>query len=158
VLTFPTMYTVVLALHSWIRWIALVTTVGVTLAALRGQVHSDSSVADRWGMFAMISLDLQMLLGLLLYLAVSPNMRPILENFGASMKDPALRFWAVEHVTSMFGAVILAHVGRVLARKAKTDQSKRARLLACFGLATILILLGMPWPGRPGGRPLFRGL
>ena len=37
-------------------------------------------------------------------------------------------------------------------------EAKRTRLLACFGLATILIVLGMPWPGRPGGRPLFRGL
>src|SRR5260221_12334251 len=152
------MYSVVLALHSWIRWIALVATVGVTLAALRGQVRTDASVADRWSMFAMIALDIQMLLGLLLYLAVSPNMRPILENFGASMKDPALRFWAVEHVASMFAAVALAHVGKVLARKAKTADAKRTRLLVCFGLATILILAGMPWPGRPGGRPLFRGL
>jgi len=150
------MYTFVLVLHSWIRWIALVASVGVTLAALRGQVHTDRSVADRWGLFAMMALDIQLLLGLLLYLVISPNMKPILENFGASMRDPGLRFWAVEHVTTMFGAIILAHVGRVLARRAKTDQAKRTRLLACFALATILILAGMPWPGRPGGRPLFR--
>src|SRR5438309_10315914 len=110
------MYSVVLALHSWIRWIALVATVGVTFAALRGQVRTDGSVADRWGMFAMMALDIQLLLGLVLYLVVSPNMRPILENFGASMKDPAARFWAVEHIAAMFGAIALAHVGRVLAR------------------------------------------
>jgi len=152
------MYTIVLALHSWIRWIALVATVGVTFAALRGQAHSDNSVSDRWGMFATMALDIQMLLGLLLYLAVSPFMRPILSNFGAAMKDPATRFWAVEHVTMMFGAIILAHAGKVLARKAKSDQTKRTRLLVCFGLATILIFAGMPWPGRPGGRALFRGL
>jgi len=150
------MYTFVLVLHSWIRWVALVASVGVTLAALRGQVHTDRSVADRWGLFAMMTLDIQLLLGLLLYLVISPNMKPILENFGASMRDPGLRFWAVEHVTTMFGAIILAHVGRVLARRAKTDQAKRTRLLVCFAVATILILAGMPWPGRPGGRPLFR--
>jgi len=106
----------------------------------------------------MTALDLQMLLGLMLYLWLSPNMQPILSDFGAAMKDPALRFWAVEHVSTMFGAVVLAHAGRVLARKAKTADAKRTRLLACFGLATVLIVLGMPWPGRPGGRPLFRGL
>jgi hypothetical protein len=132
--------------------------VGTALAAIRGQVQGDTSVADRWGLFAMASLDLQMLLGLVLYLAVSPNMQPIRDNFGAAMKDPALRFWAVEHLSSMLGAVILAHAGRVLARKAKTADAKRTRLLVCFGLATFLVLLGMPWPGRPGGRPLFRGL
>jgi uncharacterized membrane protein YbhN (UPF0104 family) len=152
------MYSIVLGIHSWLRWLALVAAVGTTFAAVRGQVHGERSVADRWGLFAMAALDLQMLIGLVLYLALSPNMQPILENFGAAMKDPGLRFWAVEHASSMFGAVILAHLGRVLARKAKSTPAKRTRLLVCFGLATVLILLGMPWPGRPGGRPLFRGL
>src|SRR5262245_57766291 len=101
------MYSLLLGLHSWIRWLALVAAVGTAFAALRGQVHGDGSVADRWGLFAMAALDLQMLLGLALYLVFSPNMRPILENFGGAMKDPALRFWAVEHVTAMFGAIVL---------------------------------------------------
>jgi hypothetical protein len=56
----------------------------------------------------------------------------------------------------MFAAIALAHVGRALARKAATPASKRMRLLVCFGLATVLVVLGMPWPGRPGGRVLFR--
>ena len=152
------MYSVVLGIHSWLRWLTLVAAVGTTFAVVRGQVHGERSIADRWGLFTMAALDLQMLLGLVLYLVLSPNMQPILDNFGAAMKDPGLRFWAVEHISAMFGAVILAHVGRVLARKAKTTATKRTRLLVSFGLATVLILLGMPWPGRAGGRPLFRGL
>jgi hypothetical protein len=152
------MYTTVLALHSWIRWIALVAVVGTTLAALRGKVTGANSLADRWGMIAMMVLDTQMLLGLLLYFVLSPNMKAIMDNFGGAMKDPALRFWAVEHTVSMFAAIALAHVGRVLARKATTPTAKRGRLLVCFGLSTLLIIVGMPWPGRPGGRPLFRGL
>ena len=152
------MYTTLLVLHSWIRWIALVAVVGTTLAAIRGKVSGSDSLADRWGMVAMTALDLQLLLGLLLYFVVSPNMRTILDNFGAAMKDPGLRFWAVEHTSSMFAAIALAHVGRVLARKAPTPAAKRTRLLVCFGVATVLIVLGMPWPGRPGGRVLFRGL
>lgn len=152
------MYTTVLAVHSWVRWIALIAAVGTTLAALRGKVEGSSSLADRWGMIAMMVLDIQLLLGLLLYFVVSPNMRAILDNFGGAMKDPALRFWAVEHTSAMFAAIALAHVGRVLARKAASSAAKRTRLIVCFGLATALIILGMPWPGRPGGRVLFRGL
>jgi hypothetical protein len=152
------MYTTVLAVHSWIRWIALIAAMGTTLAALRGRVAGPDSLADRWGMIAMMVLDLQLLLGLLLYFVVSPNMKAILDNFGGAMKDPALRFWAVEHTSAMFAAIALAHVGRVLARKAMSTATKRTRLLICFGLTTVLIILGMPWPGRPGGRPLFRGL
>jgi hypothetical protein len=150
------MYTTVLFLHSWIRWIALVASVGVTLAALRGRVEGSTSLADRWALVAMMALDLQMLLGLVMYFGLSPNMREILNHFGESMKDPATRFWAVEHIATMFVAVALSHVGRVLARKAGTPAAKRTRLLACFGFAVLLMILGMPWPGRPGGRDLFR--
>jgi heme A synthase len=153
------MYTIVLLIHSWVRWIALVCGFGATMAALMGRTGdaaSKESAADRWGMFLILALDLQMLLGLVLYLGLSPNMKEILANFGEAMKNPATRFWAVEHITAMFAAVIVAHVGRVLARKAKTPASKRSRLLVCFALSTILMLAGMPWPGRPGGRVLFR--
>lgn len=146
------MYTTVLLIHSWLRWIALVAGVGTTFAALRRQ----DATAERWALITMMTLDLQLLLGLLLYLAVSPNMQQILAHFGDAMKDPTSRFWAVEHITAMLLAVVLAHVGRVLARKAATADRKRARLLVCFGLATVLMIVGMPWPGRPGGRPLFR--
>jgi hypothetical protein len=150
------MYTTVLFLHSWIRWVALVSAVGVTLAAVRGKVVGERSVADRWGMAAMMALDLQMLLGLLLYFGLSPTMQEILSHFGESMKRADTRFYAVEHVAAMFGAIVLSHVGRVLARKATTPAAKRTRLLVTFGLATLLILIGMPWPGRAGGRDLFR--
>src|SRR5947209_18422164 len=57
------MYTTLLALHSWIRWIALVAAVGTTLAALRGKTDGPRSLADRWGMIAMMVLDTQLLLG-----------------------------------------------------------------------------------------------
>lgn len=150
------MYTTILIVHSWVRWIALVTGFGATLAAITGRTDSRDSPADRWGLFLIMALDIQMLLGLMLYFGISPNMKEILAHFGDAMKDPATRFWAVEHITAMFAAVVVAHVGRVLARKARTPASKRTRLLVCFTLATILMLAGMPWPGRPGGRVLFR--
>jgi hypothetical protein len=150
------MYTTVLMLHSWIRWIALVAMIGATLAVVRGKVQGTQSIADRWGLFAMMALDIQLLLGLLLYLVVSPNMQEIRAHFGEAMKNPQLRFWAVEHLTAMLVAVVLVHVGRVLARKAKTPAAKRTRMLVCFGIATLAIFLGTPWPGMAAGRPLFR--
>jgi heme A synthase len=150
------MYSTILAIHSWIRWLALIAAVGATFAAVRGKVQGPDSLADRWGLFAMMTLDIQMLLGLLLYLVVSPNMQEIRANFGEAMKSAQLRFWAVEHISAMFAALVLVHVGRVLARKARTPAAKRTRLLVCFGLATVLMMLGTPWPGMPAGRPLFR--
>jgi hypothetical protein len=152
------MYTTLLLLHSWIRWVALIAAVGATFAAVRGQVQGDRSLADRWGLALMATLDLQMLLGLVLYLVVSPNMQEIRAHFGEAMQNAQLRFWAVEHVSAMVAAVVLVHVGRVLARKARTPAAKRTRMIICFGIATVVMMLGTPWPGMPAGRPLFRGL
>ena len=151
------MYTTILALHSWIRWIALIAGIGATIMAMRGSSGpSGDSRLDRWGLALVTALDVQMLLGLIMYLAVSPIMDAIRANFGAAMKDPVARFWAVEHIGSMLVAVILVHVGRVLGRKATNQDSKRMKLFVCFGIATVLMLLSIPWPGLRAGRPLFR--
>ena len=155
-LRFMAMYSIVLMIHSWIRWLALLGGMGATLAVLTGRVEGPESPADRWGLFLMMALDIQMLLGLMLYLVLSPFTREAMQNFSLAMQTPGLRFWAVEHVTTMFLAVILVHVGRVMGRKAATPAAKRTRLLIFFGLATILMFVGTPWPGMTNGRPLFR--
>ena len=159
------MYSSVLMLHSWVRWVALVLGVVTTIAALvdRGANAPGSpgalgakSAADRLGLFFMIVLDIQVLLGLLLYVALSPATALAFKDFGAAMRDPALRFWAVEHAATMLLAAILTHAGRVLARSARTPGSKRTRQIVCFGLATLAMIARTPWPGMAVNRPLFR--
>ena len=149
------MYSTVLLLHSWLRWLALIAGVLATFAPL-GKGDRRLQSAERWGLIFMVALDVQLLLGLLLYGVLSPYTAAAMNDFGAAMRDPVLRFWAVEHLTMMLAAVILVHVGRVLARKTADVDKKRKRLLICFGLAVLLVLLGMPWPGMVNGRPLFR--
>ena len=150
------MYTAVLLLHSWLRWVVIIAAIVATGATFTTRASEGEDAADRWGLIFMMSLDLQMLLGVLMYAGLSPNMRAILSNFGESMQRADTRFWAVEHITTMFIAVILVHVGRVLARKAPTPGSKRTRQMICFTVATVLILAATPWPGMAAGRPLFR--
>lgn len=151
------MYELVLIAHSWLRWVALVAGVAATVAAATGRpTRGAPDRADRWGLILMIALDLQLLLGLALYLSLSPTTAAIFNDFGAAMRDPVARFWAVEHITLMLGAAVIAHVGRVLARKAPTPEAKRTRLLVCFAIATVAMLAAMPWPGLRAGRPLFR--
>jgi hypothetical protein len=148
------MYNLVLVLHSWLRWAALALGIAATFVTLTDR--SGGSRADRWGLFFTMILDIQMLLGLLLYLLLSPVTSQALADFGAAMRVPALRFWAVEHAATMFLALILGHVGRVLARTARTPESKRRRQIVCFGLATVAMIAATPWPGMTNGRPLFR--
>jgi hypothetical protein len=147
------MYTAALIIHSLLRWSALIAGAGATLMALTDR---EGRRADRWGLALTFALDLQMLVGLLLYLFISPATRAAFRDFGAAMADPGLRFWAVEHAVMMVIAVALAHVGRVLARKAPTAAAKRTRLMICFGLSTLLMIIATPWPGMANGRPLFR--
>jgi hypothetical protein len=149
------MYSTILLLHSWLRWLALIAGAGATVFAL-GKGGEALRRTEQWGLIFMIALDVQMLLGLVLYGVLSPYTAAAMNDFGAAMRDPVLRFWVVEHLTMMLSAVILVHVGRVLARKAVDVDKKRKRLLICFGLAVLLLLLGMPWPGMATGRPLFR--
>ena len=146
------MYSTVLLIHSWLRWAALVGGVGATFSAGSG----DDARAERFGLGLMMVLDVQMLLGLLLYFVLSPFTTVAMNNFGAAMRDPALRFWAIEHISMMFVAVVAVHIGRVLARKAATPAQKRSRLFFAFGVATAAMVAGIPWPGLAIGRPLFR--
>jgi len=151
------MYTLVLLIHSWLRWAAIVAGVGATFTSYGNRSESlGQSRADMWGLALMMILDLQMLLGLLLYLVLSPFTAEAMRDFAAAMKSSGLRFFAVEHVALALGAVVAAHVGRALARTARTSQIKRTRMMIAFGLATILMLLAIPWPGMANGRPLFR--
>ena len=151
------MYSAVLLIHSWVRWAAVVAGLAATVLAFTSRSEAPGPTrVDRWGLIYLITLDIQLLLGLLLYFALSPNTAAIFTNFGAVMRDPGARFWAVEHITLMLVAAVLVHVGRMLARKAATPGAKRTRLLVCFTLATIAMLIAIPWPGMRAGRPLFR--
>jgi len=145
------MFTLLLDLHSWLRWAVVITGIMATRAAM-----SDRWRGETWSIAFVSTLDLQMLIGLLLYLVFSPNMAAIRGDFGAAMHDPAARFWAVEHLGSMLLAVMLAHAGRVFSRKAKATGERSTKVLVCFALALLLIIVATPWPGLPNGRPLFR--
>ena len=151
------MYLFVLTLHSWIRWVALLAgllTTAMLLGGRGGGERPDRS--DILGLVCMIALDVQMLLGLILYLGLSPNTAAILADFGATMRDPVARFWGIDHLTTMLVAVLLAHAGRVLGRRAAAGPGRRMRMMTCFGLATLLMIVATPWPGMSAGRPLFR--
>jgi len=151
------MYAAVLTLHSWIRWLVLLT----GLAAF-GRAASGASGRKPWrpsddraGFWFVMALDTQFLLGILLYAFLSPFTHQAFGDFGAAMKNSGLRFWAVEHVAGMLIALALAHIGRVRTRK--TDSLRRHRVAAIFfGLALAVILASIPWPGTPNGRPLLR--
>ena len=152
------MNTIVLTLHSLLRWVVLILAVVTVVRAFSGWLGKKEWAAldNRLGSFFSSSMDLQLLLGLILYILLSPITRSALQNFGAAMSDAVLRFWATEHVFSMVAAVVLAHVGRALSKRATPDTSKHRRAAIWFALATLAILIAIPWPFLTYGRPLIR--
>lgn len=103
----------------------------------------------------MLSCDIQLLLGLILY--YSNLWFDRLKDMGNNMKDAYNRFFTLEHGLLMIIALVLVHVGRVSVKKVNTPAAKHKRSLIYFGLALVLILAAIPWPFREAvARPLFR--
>jgi hypothetical protein len=71
------------------------------------------------------------------------------------MKDPMLRFWAVEHVTAMLLAIACVHLGKVLVHRAANDATRQRRTLLYFGVALALLLYASPWPFSHVARPIW---
>lgn len=152
------MYALTLALHSLLRWVVLafgVLAVGRALMGVRGRRPWEPG-DDRAGRWFILVLDVQMLLGLVLYLGLSPMTTLAFQDFGAAMGNAVLRFWAVEHLTGMLAALALAHVGRVRIRRNPDAVGRQRTAAIFFGLALVAVLVTIPWPGLPAARPLLR--
>jgi len=151
------MYSVVLTIHSWMRWLTLALAAAATFNASRPPAEGAKALPGRWwDTFLMLAVDLQVFFGLVLYFGLSPFTKEAMQNVSLAMATPALRFWAVEHAGGMFLSVLLVRMGRVLAANAKTSAAARNRRFVCFAIATMGMLLSIPWPGLRNGRPLFR--
>lgn len=97
------MYTGLLHTHNLFRWLVLIALLAAIVLAIAGW-----SGRKNWtkkdniaGLLATIFVDVQLLIGLILYFFVSPITKSALADFGGAMKNPDLRFYAVEHVLLM---------------------------------------------------------
>jgi hypothetical protein len=154
------MYDLLLIAHSWLRWLVLLAALAAIARAIGG-VNTRrpwTPLDDRAGMWFTSALDLQMLIGLILYVFLSPVTQSAFVDMAAAMRAAPIRFFAVEHPVGMVVAIALAHVGRARVRKAPDSESKHKRALIFFGLSLLVLLLSIPWPIGPGARSLFRGL
>jgi len=154
----PPMYNFVLSTHSWLRWAVLIAGLFAVVRAIAGVAGRRrwTRLDERAGFWFGTLVDVQLLLGLLLYFALSPITRAALQDFGGAMRSSGLRFYAVEHLFGMIVAVALAHVGRSRTKKLTNDAARHKVAAICFLLALLAILISIPWPGLPHGRPLFR--
>ena len=149
---------IILIIHNLVRWAILLFGLWTLLNALTGVLGKRNFTAadNRSNLLFMISCDIQLLLGLILYFG-GPWFSMIKDNAAVVMQDAGSRFFAMEHEVMMLLAWVLVHVGRSAVKKGTTDAIKHKRMLLFFGLAILLILIAMPWPFREAvSRPWFR--
>jgi hypothetical protein len=152
------MYTSVLLVHSWVRWAVILCALWAIWRAVAGATGGRRWLPadDRAGQLFTAALDAQVVLGLLLYFALSPITWEAMRDFGGAMKISGTRFYAVEHVFGVVVGLLLAHRGRSRVRS-MSDPARKHRVAAIFFiLALVAILAAIPWPGTPNARPLFR--
>jgi hypothetical protein len=146
-----------LVAHNLLRWLILLFGAWTVLTSLSGSISKRpyTSSDARNNFFFMLSMDIQLLVGLGLYFTGAWFDR--LKHLGDNMKDANLRFFTMEHELFMIIAWILVHVGRSVVKKAVMGPAKFKRSLIFFGITLVLILIAMPWPFREAvSRPWFR--
>lgn len=141
------MYSVFLSIHHYLSW-------GVVLVLIlaAGKAWKSLLFKNRWtstdtilASLLMVGADLQLLLGIVLYAALSPVTRQAFNNFGAAIADPGIRFFAVEHIAMMVVAVIILYIVKSRVRKAQFNARKHRMSAIWYTVALALVLFSIPW-------------
>ena len=147
------LYTWVLVLHSLLRWPVLLALIAAAIvgwqALLTGRPSSETVAPIR--RLAVSAVDVQFLLGLILYVWLSPWPRQFFLGGFASLANREVRFFTLEHFMFMFALLVVVHLGNVLARRSPSPAGKNRQTALWFTAAVLLVLAGIPW-----WRPLLR--
>ena len=141
------MYTGLLHTHNMFRWLVLLTIVLAVVFAFSGWLkkHDWNKKDNLTGLLLTIFIDIQFLVGIILYAFLSPLTKAAFNDFGAAMKNADLRFYAVEHISLMIIALILVHIGRAKSKKATAPWKKHRAAAIFYGISLLLILAAIPW-------------
>jgi NADH:ubiquinone oxidoreductase subunit 2 (subunit N) len=135
--------------HSGLRWVVLGLLVYAIFNALRKKdfyAKSDRLV----NMFAMVSLHIQLVIGLILYFTSAKV--SFVEGW---MKNQLLRFYGMEHILLMIIAIVLVTIGHAKAKRASEPSKKHKTILLFYAIGLILIIASIPWPFRQLGAGWF---
>jgi hypothetical protein len=139
----------IIIIHSLLRYGVVLFGIWTVINAISGLSRKrDYSRSDNLSnLLFMISCDIQLLLGLILYFG-GTWFSSLKSDAGSVMGNSMSRFFAVEHISMMLLAWVLVHIGRVKVKKAETDIARHRKMLIFFGIAFFLIMISIPWPFR----------
>ncbi len=148
------METGLIHLHSTLRWVVLILMI-VAIAKAFSAWRSKQAFGGtrKLALYAMITLHLQLVLGLVLYFSRGWHQKWGQENM---MSDTLTRFFTMEHLVVMILAIALATIGYSGAKRMSDAIKQNRRVFIYYIIALILILSSIPWPFREAlGRDWF---
>jgi hypothetical protein len=152
------MYQFILAFHSLIRWLVLISLLVSIFTAYRGWfMHKTYTKQD--SLIRIITASIahtQLIIGLWLYF-ISPIVNYFLHNFKDAVHNRQIRFFGMEHITMMLIAIIIITIGSAKAKRQATAHQKFKTTAIWFTVGLLVILSSVPWSFSPLiSRPLFR--
>jgi len=143
------METGLLHLHNALRWVVLLLLIWNLVQAITKKESIRSS-----SLWLMIASHTMLLIGLYQTIAGRYGWTKLNLPEGSSvMSDSFYRFFLIEHPVLMITSIVLITLAR-----GKAKQLNFRSVTWLLGIALVLILAGIPWPGRElVGRPLFPG-
>lgn len=135
-------------LHSGWRYVVLALVLIAIISAFAGWFGKNNYTNGnrKLNLFAMITMHVQLLLGLGLYF-LSPKVN--LGNMGAAMKDSIARYWTVEHAVIMIIAIVFITIGHSKSKKAGTGANKHKQVAIFYTISLLLVILGIYMSGYP---------
>lgn len=152
------MYSLLLFLHSTVRWLVVTTLVISLIRAYLGirQPRPFTRADNAFRHWTATMAHIQLMLGLWIY-SESPMAMYFLKNVRAGFQQLDLTFFGLIHPLLMFIAVVLVTIGSALAKRKATDHDKFKTMFFWFALTLLVIFIAIPWPFSPlSTRPFFR--
>jgi len=133
-------------LHSGFRYIVFVLLLLAILQSLIGWFGKKAytEINRKINLFALISAHTQLLIGIVLLIL---DIGKKVQFNSETMKNDALRYYAVEHWFGMIIAIALITVGHSKAKRKETSESKH-KTIAIFYLIAFLIIIGTIMTGH----------
>lgn len=151
-------HSVLLVLHSLLRWILLLILIYAIYRSYKGW-FSKSNYTVRESKITRVTTiiaHIQLLIGLILY-GVSPVIHNLFEDFGEAVQQTSIRFYGMEHSIMMILAIVFITIGSVKSKREAEDIRKFKTVAIWFTIGLLLILAMTPWPFSPmDARPWFR--
>jgi NADH:ubiquinone oxidoreductase subunit 2 (subunit N) len=153
------MYSILLSLHSLVRWLVLASLLYAIINSYIGwrrqrEFSATDNAVRHW---TATIVHIQFMLGIVLYF-LSPIVSYFHNNFREAVHLREIRFFGMEHSLMMVIAVSIISVGSAKAKRKSNDQEKFKTIALWFFIGLLFIMSSIPWSFSPlVNRPNFRG-